>query len=118
MALREDGENRGSSEGRQTKGIERVEDGVDGRQTEGVEAMEDVVQSRQAKVSEKMEDGGERRQARENKKIDEVEGCQATRSEEVESKADKQGDRDELDWLGRVMEEVQKKPMGWARARQ
>ncbi len=40
--MRDDGENRGSSEGRQTKGIERVEDGVGGRQ---------------AKVSEKMEDG-------------------------------------------------------------
>ncbi len=49
MGLRDDGENRGSSEGRQAKGIERVEDGVDGRQ---------------AKVSEKMGDGGERRQAR------------------------------------------------------
>ncbi len=50
MELRDDGENRGSSEGRQTKGIERVEHGVNGRQTEGDEAMED---------------GGERRQARE-----------------------------------------------------
>ncbi len=37
----DDGENRGSSEGRQTNGIERVENGVDGRQTEGVEVMED-----------------------------------------------------------------------------
>ncbi len=46
--MRDDGENRGSS-GRQTKGIERVEDGVGGRQTKGDEAMED---------------GGERRQAR------------------------------------------------------
>ncbi len=43
MELRDDGENRGSSEGGQRKGIERVEDGVDGRQV---------------KVSEKMEDGG------------------------------------------------------------
>ncbi len=42
-----------------------------------------------------MEDGGERRQARENEKVDEVEGCQATRSVEMESKADRQGDRDE-----------------------
>ncbi len=49
MKLRDDGENTISSEVRQTKGIERVEDGVDGRQ---------------AKVSEKMGDGGERRQAR------------------------------------------------------
>ncbi len=49
MELRGDGENRGSSEGGQRKGIERVEDGVDGRQTKGDEAMED---------------GGERRQAR------------------------------------------------------
>ncbi len=49
MELRGDGENRGSSEGSQRKGIERVEDGVDGRQTKGDEAMED---------------GGERRQAR------------------------------------------------------
>ncbi len=74
--LRDDGENRGSPEGRQTKGIERVEHGVNGRQTEGVEAdgVEgrqareneeiDGVESRQAKVSEKMGDGGERRQAR------------------------------------------------------
>ncbi len=44
VELRGDGENRSSSEGRQTKGIERVGDGVEGRQ---------------AKVSEKMEDGGE-----------------------------------------------------------
>ncbi len=49
MELRDDGENRGSSEGRQTKGIERVENGVEGRQT---------------RENEKMEDGGERRQAR------------------------------------------------------
>ncbi len=49
MELRDDGENRGSSEGRQAKGIERVEDGVNGRQ---------------AKENENMEDGGERRQAR------------------------------------------------------
>ncbi len=62
MELRDDGENRGSSEGHQTKGIERVENGVDGRQTEGVEVMED---------------GVEGRQARENEKIDEVEGRQA-----------------------------------------
>ncbi len=32
MALRDDGENRGSSEVRQTKGTEKVEDGVGGRQ--------------------------------------------------------------------------------------
>ncbi len=78
MELRDDGENRGSSEVRQTKGIERVENRVGGRQIEGVEVMEDGgegrqarenekidgVESRQAKVSEKMEDGGERRQAR------------------------------------------------------
>ncbi len=49
MECRDDGENRGSSEGRQAKGIERVEDRVDGRQ---------------AKENENMEDGGERRQAR------------------------------------------------------
>ncbi len=59
MELWDDGENRESSEGRQTKGIERVEDGVDGRQAKGVEAMED---------------GVEGRQARENEKIDRVEG--------------------------------------------
>ncbi len=64
MELRDDGENRGSSEGRQTKGIERVEYGVNGRQTIGVDAMEVGVEGRQATVSEKMEDGGERRQAR------------------------------------------------------
>ncbi len=62
MELRDDGENRGSSEGRQTKGLARVENGVDGRQTEGVEVMED---------------GGEGRQARENVKIDGFEGRQA-----------------------------------------
>ncbi len=61
--MRDDGENRGSSEGRQTKGIERVEDGGDGRQARENEKM-DGVESRQAKLSEKMEDGGERRQAR------------------------------------------------------
>ncbi len=42
--MRDNGENRGSSEGRQTKGIERVEDGVGGRQ---------------AGVSEKLADGVE-----------------------------------------------------------
>ncbi len=47
MELRDDGENRESSGGRQTKGIEGVEDGV------------------------------ESRQARENEKIDGVEGRQA-----------------------------------------
>ncbi len=53
----------GSSEGRQAKGIERMEDGVDGRQARENEKIEEV-ESRQAKVSEKMEDGGERRQAK------------------------------------------------------
>ncbi len=92
MELREDGENRGSTEGRQTKGIERVEHGVNGRQTEGVEAMEDTVEGRQATVSEKMEDGGERRQARGSR----------------QSRLDSRGDRTE----------DQKKPMVWACARQ
>ncbi len=32
MELRDDGENRESLEGRQTNGIESVEDGVEGRQ--------------------------------------------------------------------------------------
>ncbi len=63
MELRDDGENRGSSEGRQARGIERVEDGVDGRQARENEKSEGA-ESRQAKVGEKMEDGGERRQAR------------------------------------------------------
>ncbi len=63
MEVRDDGENRGSSEGRQTKGIERVKDGVDGRQVRENGKI-DGVEGRQAKVSEKMEDGGERRQAR------------------------------------------------------
>ncbi len=75
--LRDGGENRGSSECLQTKGIERVENGVEGRQ---------------ARKNEKMEDGGERRQTR--------------------------GGRDKVGWLGRVMEEDQKKPMVWACARQ
>ncbi len=90
MNLRDNGENRGSSEGRQTKGIERVEDGVDGRQARENETI-DGVESRQAKVSEKMEDGGERRQAR---------GIETRR----------------LAWRG--LEEYQKKPMEWACARQ
>ncbi len=60
MELRGDGENRGSTEGGQRKGIERVEDGVDGRQTKGDETMEDGGERRQARVSEKMEDGGVR----------------------------------------------------------
>ncbi len=64
MELRDDGENKGSSDGRQTKGIERMEDGVEGRQERENETI-DGVESRQAKVSKKMEDGGERRQARE-----------------------------------------------------
>ncbi len=63
MELRDDGETRGSSEGRQTKGIEMVEDGVDGRQTEGVEVMEDGVEGRQARENEKI-DGVESRQAK------------------------------------------------------
>ncbi len=49
MELRDDGENRGSSEGRQTKRVERVENGDDGRQTEGVEVMEDGGEGRQAR---------------------------------------------------------------------
>ncbi len=49
MGLRGDDENRGSSEGGQRKGIERVENGVDGRQTKGDEAMEDGVERRQAR---------------------------------------------------------------------
>ncbi len=63
MELRDDGENRGSSEGRQTKGIERVENGVDGRQTKGVDSMEDGVEGHQARENEKI-DGFEGRQAR------------------------------------------------------
>ncbi len=35
MKLRDGGKNGGSSEGRQTKGIERVENGVEGRQGKG-----------------------------------------------------------------------------------
>ncbi len=49
MELWDDGENRESSEGRPTKGIERVEDGVDGHQTKGVEAVEDRVEGHQAR---------------------------------------------------------------------
>ncbi len=63
MELWDDGENRESSEGRQTKGIERVEDRVEGRQTKGVEAMEDGVEGRQARESEKIH-GVESRQER------------------------------------------------------
>ncbi len=37
LELRDDGENRGSLEGRQTKGTEKVDDGVGGRQAGGSE---------------------------------------------------------------------------------
>ncbi len=63
MELWDGGENRESSEGRQTKGIERVEDGVDGHQTKGVEAVQDGVEGHQARENEKI-DGFEGRQAR------------------------------------------------------
>ncbi len=69
MELRDDGENRESSEGRQTNGIERVEDGVDGRQTRVVEAMEDGVEGRQARVNEEI-DGFEGRQAKVSEKME------------------------------------------------
>ncbi len=48
MELWDESENRGSSEGHQTKGIGRVEDGVDGRQARENEKIEEV-ESRQAK---------------------------------------------------------------------
>ncbi len=63
MELRANGENRSSSEGRQTNGIERVGAGVDGRHAKENEKINGV-EGRQAKVSERMEDGGEWRQAR------------------------------------------------------
>ncbi len=104
MELRDDGENRGSSEGRQTRVIERVEDGVDGRRTKGIEAMED---------------GVEGRQARENEKIDGVESHHAKVSEkDGGEKASGKGGRDKVGWLGKVTEEDQKKPMVWACTRQ
>ncbi len=53
MELRADGENSCSSEGRQTKGIERVGDGVDGRQAKENEKINGV-EGGLAKVSEKM----------------------------------------------------------------
>ncbi len=62
MELRDDGENRGLSGGRQATGIERVVHGVNGRQTEGAEAMEDGVEGHQARENEKI-DGVEGRQA-------------------------------------------------------
>ncbi len=55
MELCHDGENRKSSKGHHTKGIERVKDGVDGRQVRENEKI-DGVEVRQAKVIEKMED--------------------------------------------------------------
>ncbi len=70
MTLRDGSESRETSEGRQTKGLERVEDGVDGRQIKGERV-----------------DGGRRR------------------------KASGKGGRDEVGWLGWVMEENQKKTM-------
>ncbi len=48
MELWDDGENRESSEGRQTKGIERVEDGVGGRQARKNEKINGV-EGRQAR---------------------------------------------------------------------
>ncbi len=92
MELRDDGENRGSAEDGQRKGIERVEDGVDGRQTKGAEATEDGVE-RSSGEGER-EGGGRRR------------------------KASGKGGRDRVGWLEWVMEENQKKPMVWACARQ
>ncbi len=63
MELRDDGENRGSSGGLQTKGVEARVDGGEGRPARENDKI-DGVESRQATVSEKMEDGSERRQAR------------------------------------------------------
>ncbi len=48
MELWDDGENRESPEGCQTKGIDRVEDGVEGRQARKNEKI-DGVESRQAR---------------------------------------------------------------------
>ncbi len=48
MELWDDGENRESSEGRQTKGIERVEDGVEGHQARENEKI-DGFEGRQAR---------------------------------------------------------------------
>ncbi len=48
MTLRDGGENKGTSEGRQTKAIERVEDGVEGRQARENEKI-DGVEGRQAR---------------------------------------------------------------------
>ncbi len=49
MESRDDGESRGSSEGDQAKGADKVEDGVGGRQARGSEKMEDVVEGRQTR---------------------------------------------------------------------
>ncbi len=48
MELWDDGENRESLEGRQTKGVERAEDGVEGRQVRKNEKT-DGVEGRQAR---------------------------------------------------------------------
>ncbi len=84
MELRDDGENKGSSEGRQAEGIERVENGVDGRQTKGIEMMNDGVEGCQAARSETMESKVVRQ----------------GRSEKMESKAVRPGGSRQEDWLG------------------
>ncbi len=48
MKVRDDGENRGSSEGRQTNGTGKVEDGIGGHHVGGSEKLEDGVEWRQA----------------------------------------------------------------------
>ncbi len=55
--MRDDGESRGSSEGRQTKGYEKVEDGVGGRHARRSEKMQDKAEGRQARGSETKQAG-------------------------------------------------------------
>ncbi len=56
MELWNDGENRDSSEGRQTKGIERVEDGVESRQARKNEKI-DGVEGHQARCARRWRTG-------------------------------------------------------------
>ncbi len=50
MKVRDDGENRGSSEGRQTKGTGKVEDGIGGHQVGGARSWRMESKGRQARV--------------------------------------------------------------------
>ncbi len=62
LSDKRDREGQDGFDGRRTKGVDAMEDGVEGHQARENEKI-DGVEGRQAKVSAKMEDGGERCQA-------------------------------------------------------